>query len=265
MRRTMLTFLALAVLVYVGLCIALYIFQRSMIYFPQPRSAGPSVATIAIRAGDHEVVVTTRAHVGADALIYFGGNAEDVSSNLPDLSRAFPEHAVYLLHYRGYGGSGGTPSEAALFADALALFDRIHAEHPNVAVIGRSLGSGVAVHLASVRPVARLVLVTPYDSLEDIAAGRFPIFPVRWLLRDKFESRKYAPQVSAPTLLIGAEHDEVVPLRSAELLATRFRPGVATLVVLPGTGHNTISEHPRYLPLLRGASQGPADSPPRSR
>ncbi|HEX2539836.1 MAG TPA: alpha/beta fold hydrolase [Caldimonas sp.] len=254
MRRTVLAFLAVAILIYVGLCAALFFFQRSMIYFPQPRSAGGSVATFAMKVGDHDVVVTTRAHAGPDALIYFGGNAEDVSHNLPDLSRTFPGHAIFLLHYRGYGGSGGTPSEAALFADALALFDRVHAEHPRVLVIGRSLGSGVAVHLASVRPVARLVLVTPYDSLGEIAAGRFPIFPVRWLLRDKFESRTYAPKVTAPTLLIGAEHDEVVPLRSAELLATRFQPGVARLVVLPGTGHNTVSDHPRYLPLLQGAA-----------
>jgi pimeloyl-ACP methyl ester carboxylesterase len=254
MRRTMLTFLVVVVLIYVGLCAALFFFQRSMIYFPQPRSAGASIATISFKSGDHEVIVTTRAHAGPQALIYFGGNAEDVSANVPELSRAFAEHALYLLHYRGYGGSGGTPSEAALFADALILFDRVHAEHPSVVVIGRSLGSGVAVHLASMRPVARLVLVTPYDSLEDIAAGRFPFFPVRWLLRDRFDSRTYAPKVSAPTLLIGAEHDEVVPVRSARLLATRFRPGVATLVVLPGTGHNTVSEHPRYLPLLKGAS-----------
>jgi uncharacterized protein len=256
MRRTMLAFLAVVVLIYAGLCLALFLFQRSMIYFPQPRSPTASAATIALPAGDHHVIVTTRPHAGPDALIYFGGNAEDVSWNLPDLSRTFPEHAIFLMHYRGYGGSGGSPSEAALFADALALFDRVHAEHRRVLVIGRSLGSGVAVHLASVRPVARLVLVTPYDSLEDLAASRFPIFPVRWLLRDKFDSRRYAAQVSAPTLLIGAEHDEVIPVRSAELLATRFRPGVATLVVLPGTSHNTISEHPRYLALLEGSSKG---------
>jgi pimeloyl-ACP methyl ester carboxylesterase len=252
MRRTVLAFVTFALLVYVGLCAALFFFQRSLIYFPQPRSPGSNVATIALQADGHEVLVTTRAHAGPDALVYFGGNAEDVSWNLPDLSRAFPEHAIYLMHYRGYGGSGGAPSEAALFADALALFDRVHAQHPNVVAIGRSLGTGVAVHLASVRPVQRLVLVTPYDSLADIAAGRFPMFPVRWMLRDRFESRTYAAKVSAPTLLIGAEHDEVVPLRSAELLVTRFRPGVARLVVLPGTGHNTVSDHPRYLPLLRG-------------
>src|SRR5687767_13711863 len=115
MRRTVLAFLAFVVLVYAGLCAALFFFQRSMIYFPQPRSAGPAAATLALKVGDHEVIVTTRAHAGPDALIYFGGNAADVSHNLPELSQAFPGHAIFLPHYRGYGGSGGTPSEAALF------------------------------------------------------------------------------------------------------------------------------------------------------
>jgi pimeloyl-ACP methyl ester carboxylesterase len=185
-------------------------------------------------------------------LIYFGGNAEDVSGNLPGFSEAFADHALYLLHYRGYGGSSGMPTEAALFADAIALFDKVHAEHENVVVVGRSLGSGVAVHLASLRPVARLVLVTPYDSLQELAAHQFPYFPVRWLLLDKFESWRYAAKVVAPTLVIAAEHDEVVPRTSTESLYTRFGTGVASLRVVGGTSHNTISESPEYLPLLKG-------------
>ena len=93
---------------------------------------------------------------------------------LPGLADAFPDHALYLLHYPGYGGAPGKPSEAAIAADALALFDRVAPQHPRVVVIGRSLGSGVAVQVASARPVARLVLVTPYDSLEEIAAKHVP-------------------------------------------------------------------------------------------
>ena len=122
-------------------------------------------------------------------------------------------------------GSAGTPSEAAIVADALALFDEARREHRDVVVVGRSLGSGVAVRVASLRPVARVVLVTPYDSIQEIAAARFAFFPVRWLLRDKFESWKYAPAVTAPTLLIAAEHDEVIPRASTELLLTRFKTG----------------------------------------
>jgi pimeloyl-ACP methyl ester carboxylesterase len=183
-------------------------------------------------------------------VLYFGGNAEDVSYSFETLSAAFPDHAIYLMHYRGYGGSAGSPSEAALFADALALFDRAHAEHQQIVAVGRSLGSGVAVHLASVRPVARLVLVTPYDSLLDLAAQQFPYLSVRWLLRDKYESWRYAGRVTAPTLLVAAEHDEVIPRASTQALYGRFSAGTASLKVVPGAGHNNLSERAEYVPLL---------------
>jgi hypothetical protein len=107
--------------------------------------------------------------------------------------------------------------------------------------------------LASRRPVARLVLVTPYESIQGLAARQFPYLPVHWLLLDKFESGKYAPKVTAPTLVIAAEHDEVIPRASTEVLCTRFSGGVATLKVVAGTGHNTISESPAYIPLLQGS------------
>ena len=120
-------------------------------------------------------------------------------------------------------------------------------------MIGRSLGSGVATRLASQRPAARLVLVTPYDSLQELAAAQFAAFPVRWLLQDKFESGRHVAQVRAPTLLIAAEHDEVIPRASTEQLFARFAKGQAALHVLPRTSHNTISGHPLYWQLLSGS------------
>jgi len=152
---------------------------------------------------------------------------------------------------RGYGGSSGAPSETALVADALRLFDRAQAQHANIVVIGRSLGSGVAIQLASARPAERLVLITPYDSLQDLAARQFPYMPVRWLLRDKFESGTFAARITAPTLLIAAENDEVIPRSSTDALHARFAAGVASLRVVSGTGHNTISSVPEYTALLR--------------
>ena len=252
MPRAMVTLIAVVALVYLGLCGALFLFQRSLIYFPQPRSPVGNATTLALAVAGARVLVTARERTGPDALLYFGGNAEDVSFNLPELSTAFPDYAIYLLHYRGYGGSSGKPSEAALFADASSLFDKVRSDHGNIVVVGRSLGSGVAVHLASVRPVARLVLVTPYDSLQNLAAQQFPYFPVRWLLLDKFDSGRYARQVTAPTLVVAAEHDEVIPRARSEALYRSFRPGVASFKVVPGTGHNTISESPEYMPLLKG-------------
>jgi len=237
-------------------CLGLFLAQRSLIYFPQPRRAGPGTGdhhgVIALQASDAMLNVSVRPLASSQAVIYFGGNAEDVSASLPSLGAAFPRHSLYLLHYRGYGGSSGKPSEAALFADALALFDHVAARHPDITVVGRSLGSGVAVHLAGARPVARLVLVTPYDSIAELAAQQFPMFPVRWLLTDRFESFRYAPLVKAPTLIVAAERDEVIPPASTRLLATRFAPGVARTVTIAAAGHNTVSDDPAYGALLGG-------------
>jgi len=241
-----------AVFVYASLCIALFVFQRSLIYFPQPRSAGNSDSAAVFQTRDARLVLTVRTIPADKALIYFGGNAEDVSASLPDLAAAFPGHALYLPHYRGYGGSSGKPSEAALHEDAIALFDKVFAEHATVTVVGRSLGAGVAIRLASVRPVARLVLVSPFNSILELASRQFPYLPVRWLLLDKFESWRYAPAVRAPTTLVVAEHDEIIPAQSSLRLLGHFVPGVARHVIIPGVGHNTISNSPAYLPALRG-------------
>jgi pimeloyl-ACP methyl ester carboxylesterase len=167
---------------------------------------------------------------------------------MPQLSLGFSDAAIYALHYRGYAGSAGEPSQDALFSDALALFDQVRPEHPDILVVGRSLGSGVAVYLSSMRPVSRLVLVTPFDSLLELAAPQFPYIPVRWLLMDKFESWRYAPNVSAPTTIVVAELDEIVPRENSELLRSRFK--AAAYRIVAGVGHNTITKSPDYLPAL---------------
>lgn len=248
-----LSILAVLAALYVAICVALLVFQRSLIYFPQPLSISQPDTLLRLPVDDGEVLVSVRPHAGPNALIYFGGNAEDVSLNLAEFSQAFPEHALYLLHYRGFAGSAGSPSEEAIQRDALALFDRVHAAHPQTVVMGRSLGTGVAIRLASQRPASRLLLITPFDSLQTIAARQFPFLPIKWLLKDKFESSTYAARIKVPTLLIAAEQDEIIPRSSTEALYRHFAPGVATLKVIPGKGHNSISESPAYLPLLRSA------------
>lgn len=253
MSRVIIILLTAVAVAYLGLCVALFIFQRSLIYFPQPASIDGGANTLTLAIADERVLVSSRPHDGPKALIYLGGNSEDVSAEMPSLSAAFPDHAIYLLHYRGFGGSSGKPSEQSLVADGLALFDEVSTRHQDIVIIGRSLGSGIAVHVASLRPADRLILVTPYDSLQEVATHRFRFFPVRWLLLDKYESWRYAPTVTAPTLIIAAEHDEVIPRASSELLQSRFVNGVASFKVVTGTSHNTISFSPEYLPLLKGS------------
>lgn len=175
--RSILILAAIAAVMYLGCCAALFALQRSMIYSPQSKYSNDAGMTFPLIVDGARLVVSSRTEPGSSAVIYFGGNAEDVSDSMPTLQRAFPDRSVFALHYRGYNGSTGKPSETALIADALVLFDRIHATYPRVILIGRSLGSGIAIHVASMRPVERLVLVTPYDSLQEIAAQRFPPNP----------------------------------------------------------------------------------------
>lgn len=252
MSRILLILAVLAVLSYLGLCLVLYLRQRSMIFLPQPRSAGAEVATLPLFTDAGLTLVSLRPHRGPQALLYFGGNAEDVSPTVPELAGAFPDHAVYAMHYRGYGGSSGVPSEAGLFADALALFDRISPEHTDVLVVGRSLGSGVAAYLASRRPLQRLVLATPYDSVMEVAAQKYRWFPIRWLIRDKFESWRYVQQISVPTRIVMAEHDDVIPRAHSEALIRHFRPGVASSMIVAGSTHEDIAAKAEYMQQLKG-------------
>src|SRR5947208_14008538 len=122
MLRILLSAFAVAAVLYLGACAVLYAFQGSLIYFPQPRAVGSAETVLKLPAAGADVLVSVRPHGGPKALIYFGGNAEDVSRSLPGLSQAFPDYALYLLHYRSYGGSSGTPSEEAIQRDAIALF-----------------------------------------------------------------------------------------------------------------------------------------------
>lgn len=253
MHKTLAIILLLGMGAYAAVCLALFFLQRSLIYFPPPVAAYPAPKTSTLALPGASVKVSERPLAGKRALIYLGGNAEDVTGSLPLLDRAFPQRALYLLHYRGFTGSTGSPSEAALVGDALALFDHVAREHEDVVVIGRSLGSGVALQLASRRPVSRLVLVTPFDSLAGLAARQFPYFPVRWLLRDRYASMQYAPRVTAPTLLLAAEHDEIIPAASARQLLSRFPEGVARLRIIEGVGHNSISDSSEYIPSLQWA------------
>jgi pimeloyl-ACP methyl ester carboxylesterase len=245
-----LAILLVPVALYALACLFLFTTQRSHIYFPVPRHE-TTVPTLALRTEAGDVLVSTRALAGSKAVVYFGGNGEDVSQTVPDLAMAFPDRAIHALHYRGYGGSAGTPGEKEIVADALALFDQVHAQHDDIVVVGRSLGSGVAVQVAGARPATRLVLVTPYDSLAAVAASHYPVFPVRWLMRDQYDSVRIAPNLALPTTIIAAGRDEVIPMANTRRLQAAFRPGVAKFVLMPDEYHN-FAITPAYHAALRG-------------
>ena len=232
--------LTIAACVYAGLCLFFFFCQRSFIYVPRPASSAHAVA-VTLEVPGATLRVSCRQLEGTKALVYFGGNAEDVACTLPELAAAFPDRAIYCLHYRGYGGSTGHPAEAAMRSDARTLFDMVHARHEDVMAVGRSLGSSLAIQLAAERPVSRLVLVAPFESILRIAQRTAPFLPMRLLLCDPWQSWRYAPRVTCPTLILAAAHDEIVPMRDTRKLLDAFHPGVATLRVIDGTDHNSVS------------------------
>jgi len=245
--RSLLPFVGAVVAAYGVLCVWVFFTQRGQIYFPTPASQHPSAHVLWVESQGERIKVWVVERPGSRALLYFGGNAEDVAGNIDVFAAAFPEHSLYLVNYRGYGGNSGRPSEAGLVADALAVFDHAHARHADVAVMGRSLGSGVAVQLAAKRPVERLVLVTAFDSLVNLAKEYFRWLPVGLLMRDRYESARRAPQVSAPVLMVIAGEDEIIPRARPDALAAAFMPGQVQVVVVPGVGHNTLDLSPEYL------------------
>src|SRR5690606_21291127 len=165
-------------------------------------------------------------------------------------SEALPNGSLYLVNYRGYGGSTGSPSEEALLEDAEAVFDHVRMRHRRVTVIGRSLGSGIAVHLAAVRDLHQVVLVTPFDSVESVAQRRLPIFPVSLLLRDKFDSLARAREVDEPTLVLSAERDLVVPADHTRRLIEAFDREQVRALTIGGTSHASIIFSPIYRAVL---------------
>ena len=168
LRRVLLGILITVAVLYAAICVVLFAYQRSLIYFPRSAANQTGITLLLLDTPSGRAVVSTRLQPGPDALLYFGGNGEDVSLDMPDLAATFPEHSIYLFNYPGYGGSAGRPSEHAIMEGALALFDRVHADHVNLVVIGRSLGTGVAVHLASVRPV--FTVMPPIGKIEEFTA-----------------------------------------------------------------------------------------------
>lgn len=251
MLRTLLTLLVAAGVAYVGLCAWLFATQRSQMYFRTPESTAPGATTLWLASEGERLKVWVVERPGPRAVVYFGGNAEDVAMSLPELELTSPGRSLYLMNYRGYGGSSGAPTEAGLYADAVALVDHVRERHPQVALVGRSLGSAVAVHAASERAVERLVLVTPFDSFVSIGEAHFSAFPVRWLLRDRHDAASRAARVRAPVLAVIAGDDEIIPRSSAEALVAAFAPGQVQSVVMDGALHNTVSFARGYLTTVR--------------
>lgn len=246
------TTLLLALLaLYLLLAAFLYLFQRSMIYFPVPPDPDFFADEITLESDGHRLHGWVLNPGKARAMLYFGGNAEQITLNRNLFEDLFRDYSVYLVNYRGYGDSEGWPSEAALFADALAIYDLAANRHRSVSAYGRSLGSGVAVYLATQRELDKLILLTPYDSITAVAQRAYPVFPAGWLLKDRFASDSRAAGLRLPVLIIAAGRDRVIPPVHAEALRRALVDAPVTFVMIDQATHNDVTEFPAFREALR--------------
>lgn len=239
----------------------LWLVQESLLFFPQPSRGRPvappgwTLEEVRLSAADGTPLAGVLALPREDpatpaaAVIYFGGNAEEVTAYAHEVERRYGRRAALLVNYRGFGESGGRPGEKALVADALAVHDWA-AKHPRLdasrlCAHGRSIGTGVAVQLAAARPLRCVVLTSPFASLAAVGRSHYPWVPVAWLLRHRFDSAALAGSLRAPALVIyGGEDTIIAPGHSEELAAAWGGP--VERVRLEGFGHNDLDLNPKY-------------------
>lgn len=256
LKAKLLDWLKLAVCVLLGFPILIYFLQERLLFFPQPLTADPLQNNPSGTIEEVNLVTADQVHLHgwlvqasttpAPILIYFGGNAEEVSW-LTSTAGRYAGWSVLMLNYRGYGSSEGKPGEAELFADALQIYDYAigRAAGGRVAVMGRSLGSGVAVYLAAQRPLAGVILVSPYDSVESVAKGVYPYLPIGMMLKHRFDSIARAPLIKVPLLCLVASADRVIPRPHSERLYAAWG-GAKEWHEIGFTGHDSIADAPDY-------------------
>ena len=198
--------------------------------------------------------VPAGAHV--PVYLYFPGNSESLLTRDERLAALTAEGAGLLaLSWRGYGGSQGQPSEAGLLSDARAAFDWLleRVDQKQIILYGESLGTGIAVQLATELSVAGLILDSPYTSIVDIGRLRYPWLPVRLLSRDHFDSMEYAPAVTAPVFVYHCTEDRIVPYVQGQQLFERLGSTDKTFRSVAGRCHVPSIE--RLLPDLKAFEQ----------
>jgi uncharacterized protein len=249
---------------YALFCAAVYLAQRRMMYFPAaflptPQDAGLKCAeTVTLQTSDGLKLTAWYAAAKTSSnlptIVYFHGNAGNIAGRTFRIRKYLEAgYGVLLVEYRGYGGNPGKPTEDGLYLDGRAAMDFLGqrgVEGPDTVLFGESLGSGVAVQLATEYETAALVLEAPYTSTIDVAADVYWFLPVKLLMKDKFDSLDKINKVKAPVLVLHGEHDRTIPVaHGRKLLSAANDPRRG--VFFEHGGHNDLPNHQSDNEVLR--------------
>ncbi len=269
MKVARLVFL-IAAISYVVLLVVVTSLQRALLYFPRAGTSSPSEAGLAsahaleVETADGETLVAWHipAAAGKPLLLYFHGNGGSLVDRVPRFAALTRDgNGLLATSYRGYFGSTGRPTEAGLHQDADAAYRKATSlgyDASKIVTIGESLGTGVAVALAARKPFAAVILDSPYTSTIDVAAAAYWMFPVRYLMWDRFHSDQLIDKIHVPILIAHGAGDGIIPLRfGAQLFNLANEP--KTFIEVPGAGHLVLGlpdVMPRVLEWLEANAQG---------
>ncbi|MCL4798440.1 MAG: dienelactone hydrolase family protein [Burkholderiales bacterium] len=264
MRRPLFPAAALAALATAGCSLVLDPIEQRLLYRPWSSSPAYLASLASAENGVEEVRLKTADGVMLHGwlkhprrarpverfplVIVFGGVRRETSWMI-DRARRPDAWGWLFVNYRGYGLSEGAPSEPVVVDDARLVYDyaasRPDVDASNIVVLGRSLGSYVAVRVAATRPARAAILATPFDSLAAIGAKRYPYLPLGLLLGERYDSAAVAPSVKAPALFVFAEHDNVTPVENGAALASAWGGPYRTLT-LAGARHYGIERREEF-------------------
>lgn len=250
MKKRMLGVVVALAIVYLGLLALLYVFQRNLMYFPNvdrpdPAMAGAeaSLRLVAYQSTDNiELSSLFRSPPSASApvLVHFHGNAGNIGDRVGRIVPfAQAGMGILLAEYRGFGGNAGSPTEEGLYIDARAAIEYLRQEGvapERMIFYGESLGSGVAVQMATEYACSALVLEAPYSSVADVAQGRYWMFPVKALVKDRFDSTVKIGKVRCPIFIMHGTADRIIPIKYSERLY-ELAPSPKEMKIYPGLGH----------------------------
>ncbi|TJY31843.1 alpha/beta hydrolase [Pontimicrobium aquaticum] len=255
-----------AVLILLGIYImvgtAFYVLQERFLFLPEilPQDHTYSLTydydEYFLNAPNEGVINTV--HIKANnpqgVILYFHGNAGSLKrwSKIAEYFVAI-NYDVYIMDYRTYGKSKGTLSEEALYEDAQACYNHLKQfwTEDNITVYGRSLGSAMATKMAATNNPKQLILETPFYNIADVAKSRFPMFPVKKLLKYQFSNNEHIKNVSCVIHIVHGTNDKVVPFSSGEKLFKTLKSKKATLTIVENGGHNNLVDFNKYNAFIK--------------
>jgi len=223
-QSTLMDIVPWLIAIYVAICAVVFFGNRLLMYFPDPTRVAPAdaglhgVKEMEIKAVDGTKLVAWHApaETGKPTLLYFHGNGANAANRAFKIATIRQSgFGVLYLNNRGYGGSGGRPTERNNVADAIAAYDclrELGGPPGMIVAYGESLGSGQAVRLAAARPVEAIVLEAPLTSTVDVAHSTYFWLPLGLLLTDTYHNERNIRSVTAPVLVLHGKRDTVIPV-----------------------------------------------------